>query len=63
MKRSNLRIVEIDEGDNIQIKGPENIFNKITISENKIFQEKAKFKQYLSSKIESDRKKMAILEG
>ena len=29
MKRSNVRIVRIEEGEDYQIKGPENIFNKI----------------------------------
>jgi hypothetical protein len=28
MKRPNLRIIEIEEGENSQIKSPENIFNK-----------------------------------
>ena len=29
MKRSNLRIIGIEEGNDSQIKGPENTFNKI----------------------------------
>jgi hypothetical protein len=29
MKRSNLRILGIDEGEDFQLKGPESIFNKI----------------------------------
>ena len=33
MKRSNLRIIGIEEGNDSQIKGPENTFNKI-IEEN-----------------------------
>ena len=33
MKRSNLSIVGIEEGEDSQLKGPENIFNKI-IEEN-----------------------------
>ena len=33
MKRSNLRIIGIEEGEESQLKGPENIFNKI-IEEN-----------------------------
>jgi hypothetical protein len=33
MKRSNLRIIGIEEDEDSQIKGPENIFNKI-IEEN-----------------------------
>ena len=33
MKRPNLRIIRIEEGEETQIKGPENIFNKI-IEEN-----------------------------
>ena len=30
MKRPNLRIIRIEEGEETQVKGPENIFNKIT---------------------------------
>jgi hypothetical protein len=30
MKRPNLRIMGIEEGEYTQLKGPENIFNKIT---------------------------------
>ena len=30
MKRSNLRIIGIEESEDSQFKGPENIFNKIT---------------------------------
>ena len=33
MKRPNLRIIGIEEGEESQLKGPENIFNKI-IEEN-----------------------------
>jgi hypothetical protein len=33
MKRPNLRIIEIEEDEDSQFKGPENIFNKI-IEEN-----------------------------
>ena len=33
MKRTNLRIIGIEEGEEIQLKGTENIFNKI-IEEN-----------------------------
>ena len=33
MKRPNLRIIGIEEGEESQLKGPENIFNK-TIEEN-----------------------------
>ena len=33
MKRSNLKIIGIEEGEESQLKGPENIFNKI-IEEN-----------------------------
>jgi hypothetical protein len=33
VKRANLRITGIEEGDNFKIQGPENIFNKI-IKEN-----------------------------
>jgi hypothetical protein len=33
MKRSNLRIIGTEEGEDSQLKGPENIFNK-TIEEN-----------------------------
>ena len=33
MKRPNLRIIGVEEGEEIQLKGPENIFNKI-IEEN-----------------------------
>ena len=33
MKRPNLRIIEIEEGKELQLKGTENIFNKI-IEEN-----------------------------
>ena len=29
MKRSNLRIIGVEEGEELQLKGPENIFNKI----------------------------------
>ena len=29
MKRPNLRIIEVEEGDKLKLKGPENIFNKI----------------------------------
>lgn len=29
IKRPNLRIVEIEEGEEAQLRGPENIFNKI----------------------------------
>ena len=29
MKRPNLRIIEVEEGEELQLKGPENIFNKI----------------------------------
>ena len=30
MKRPNLKIIGIEEGEESQLKGPENIFNKIT---------------------------------
>lgn len=30
MKRPNLRIMEIEENEDSQLKGPENVFNKIT---------------------------------
>ena len=33
MKRPNLRIIGVEEGEDLQLKGPENIFNKI-IEEN-----------------------------
>ena len=33
MKRPNLRIIGVEEGEELQLKGPENIFNK-TIEEN-----------------------------
>ena len=33
MKRPNLRIIGVEEGEELQLKGPENIFNKI-IEEN-----------------------------
>ena len=33
MKRSNLRIIRIEENKDSQLKGPENVFNKI-IGEN-----------------------------
>ena len=33
MKRSNLKIIGIEEGEESELKGPENIFNKI-IEEN-----------------------------
>ena len=33
MKRPNLKIIGIEEGEESQLKGPENIFNK-TIEEN-----------------------------
>jgi hypothetical protein len=33
MRRPNLRIIEVDENEDFQIKGPANIFNKI-IEEN-----------------------------
>ena len=33
IKRSNLRIIGVDEGEELQLNGPENIFNKI-IEEN-----------------------------
>ena len=29
MKRPNLRIIGVEEGEKLQLKGPENIFNKI----------------------------------
>ena len=29
MRRPNLRIIEVDENEAFQLKGPENIFNKI----------------------------------
>jgi hypothetical protein len=33
MRRPNLRIIEVDENEDFQLKGPANIFNKI-IEEN-----------------------------
>jgi hypothetical protein len=30
MKRPNLRIIRIEEDEDSQLKGPENVFNKIT---------------------------------
>ena len=33
MRRSNLRIIKIEDGEDSKLKGPENIFNK-TIEEN-----------------------------
>ena len=34
IKRPNLRIVEIEEGEDAQLRGPENIFNKIIEKKN-----------------------------
>jgi hypothetical protein len=31
MRRSNLRIIGIDENEDLQLKGPVNIFNKIIV--------------------------------
>jgi hypothetical protein len=40
MKRPNLKIIGIEENEDSQLKGPENVFNKIIEKKKKILQPK-----------------------